>query len=298
MWIAILSRNRWIHSTKRLVQAGEQLGHRVRVIDPLQCTMLLDSRRSMLFHKGKRVLRVDVAVPRIGASATQFGLAVITTLEHMRVPVVNPAVAIAAARDKFLALQVLSSHKVGIPRTLLARDPRDLEGKLDLLGKMPVVLKLAEGTHGVGVMLAESRETVQSIVLSFWDFGKSIFAQKFVEESKGRDIRAFVVGNEVVAAMRRTARMDEFRSNIHRGGVGEPIELEEPYVRAALRATRLLGLRVAGVDLLESDAGPLVMEVNASPGLRGIEQATGRDVAGAIIRHAVNFAMQATDGTA
>jgi ribosomal protein S6--L-glutamate ligase len=295
MRIAILSRNRWIHSTKRLVTAGEELGHRVRVIDPLQCTMLLDSRRSKLFHKGKRVLKVDVAIPRIGASATQFGLAVITTLEHMRVPVLNPAVAVAAARDKFLALQVLSSHRVGIPRTLLARDPSDLEDKIDLLGQMPIVLKLAEGTHGVGVMLGENREAVQSIVSSFWDFGKSIFAQKFVEESKGRDIRAFVVGNEVVAAMRRTARVGEFRSNIHRGGVGEPVQLEEPYVRAALRAARLLGLRVAGVDLLESDAGPLVMEVNASPGLRGIEQATGCNVAAAIIKYAVNFALQATE---
>lgn len=295
MKIVILSRNRWIHSTRRLVHAGQALGHKVRVIDPLQCTMLLDSRRSKIFCKGKRLLKVDVVIPRIGASVTHYGLAVITTFEQMGVPVLNPALSVAAARDKFLALQVLSSHKVGIPRTLLARDPQDLEAKLDLLGEMPVVLKLIEGTHGVGVMLAENREAVQSIVSSFWEFGKNIFAQKFVAESKGKDIRAFVVGNEVVASMRRTAKLGEFRSNIHRGGVGERVELQEPYVRAALRATHLLGLRMAGVDLLESANGPLVMEVNSSPGLRGIEEATGCDVAAAIIRYAVNFALESKE---
>jgi ribosomal protein S6--L-glutamate ligase len=295
MKIVVLSRNRWIHSTRRLVHAGEALGHKVRVVDPLQCTLLLDSRRSKIFYKGKRLLKIDVVIPRIGASVTQYGLAVITTFEQMGVPVLNPALAVATARDKFLALQVLSSHKVGIPRTLLSRDPRDLEAKLGLLGDMPVVLKLVEGTHGVGVMLAENREAVQSIVSSFWEFGKNIFAQRFVAESRGRDIRAFVVGNEVVAAMRRTAKLGEFRSNLHRGGVGEPVKLEEPYVRAALRAAHLLGLRMAGVDLLETAHGPLVMEVNASPGLRGIEEATRCDVAAAIIRYAVNFAMESKE---
>jgi len=293
--IVILSRNRWIHSTRRLIAAGEALGHRVKVIDPLQCTLLLDSRRSKIFYKGKRVLRADVVIPRIGASITQYGIAVITTFEQMGVPVLNPALSVAAARDKFLALQVLSAHRVGIPRTLLARAPRDLEDKLDLLGGLPVVLKLVEGTHGVGVMLAESREAVQAIVSSFWEFGKSIFAQSFVAESEGRDIRAFVVGNEVVAAMRRKAKLGEFRSNIHRGGAGERVDLPESYVRAALRATRLLGLRMAGVDLLESQTGPLVMEVNSSPGLRGIETATGIDVASAIIKYAVNFALESKE---
>ncbi len=295
MRIVILSRNRWIHSTRRLIEAGEKLGHKVQVIDPLQCTLLLDSRRSKIFYRGKRLLRADVVIPRIGASITQYGVAVITTFEQMGVPVLNPALAVAAARDKFLALQVLAAHRVGIPRTLLARDPRDLEAKLDLLGNMPVVLKLVEGTHGVGVMLAENREAVQSIVSSFWEFGKTIFAQTFVAESEGHDIRAFVVGNEVVAAMRRKARIGEFRSNIHRGGAGERVTLSEPYVRAALRATKLLGLRMAGVDLLESSAGPLVMEVNASPGLRGIEAATGIDVAAAIVRYAVNFALESKE---
>lgn len=295
MRIVVLSRNRWIHSTRRLIHAGEALGHKVKIVDPLQCTMLLDTGRSKLFYRGKRLLRVDVVIPRIAASVTHYGLAVMNTFEQMGAPVLNPARAVAAARDKFLALQVLSGHNVGIPRTLLARAPRDLESKLDLLGEMPVVLKLMEGTHGVGVMLAENREAVQSIVSSFWEFGKHIFAQRFVAESRGRDVRAFVVGNEVVAAMRRTAKVGEFRSNIHRGGVGEKVELEEPFVRAALRATRLLGLRVAGVDLLESEKGPLVMEVNASPGLRGIEEATGVDVAGAIIRYAVNFALESKE---
>lgn len=295
MRIVILSRNRWIHSTRRLIDAAESLGHKAKVVDPLQCTLLLDSRRSKIYYKGKRLLKADVVIPRIGASITQYGLAVITTFEQMGVPVLNPALSVAAARDKFLALQVLSAHRVGIPRTLLARDPRDLEAKLDLLGSMPVVLKLVEGTHGVGVMLAENREAVQAIVSSFWEFGKGIFAQSFVAESEGRDIRAFVVGNEVVAAMRRRARIGEFRSNIHRGGAGEAVALEEPYVRAALRATRLLGLRMAGVDLLESSAGPLVMEVNSSPGLRGIEAATSVDIASAIIRYAVNFALESKE---
>lgn len=292
MKIVIISRSRWIHSTRRLVQAAEALGHKAKVIDPLQCTLLLDHPRPKIFYKGRRVIKADVAIPRIGASITHYGLSVLTTFESMGIPVLNDAVAVAMARDKFLALQILSRHKVAVPRTLLARNPRDLDAKFDLLGDPPVVLKLMEGTHGVGVMLAENREAVHSIMSSFWELGKNIFLQRFVSESKGKDIRAFVVGGQVVAAMRRTAKVGEFRANIHRGGHGERVDLPEAYVRSALRAARLLDLQIAGVDLLESADGPLVMEVNASPGLQGIEAATGVDVASAIIHHAVNYALQ------
>jgi ribosomal protein S6--L-glutamate ligase len=295
MKIVILSRSRWIHSTRRLVQAAEALGHRGKVVDPLQCTLLLDRPRPKIFYKGKRLIKADVVIPRVGASITHYGLSVLTTFESMGVPVLNDALAVAMARDKFLSLQILSRHKVAVPRTLLARNPRDLDLKLDLLGELPVVLKLMEGTHGVGVMLAENREAVHSIVSSFWELGKNIFLQRFVSESKGKDIRAFVVGGQVVAAMRRTAKVGEFRSNIHRGGQGERVDLPEPYVRSALRAAKLLNLRVAGVDLLESEAGPLVMEVNASPGLQGIEAATGVDVAAAIIRYAVNYTLESRE---
>ncbi len=295
MKIVIISRSRWIHSTRRLVQAAEALGHRAKVVDPLQCTLILARPRPRVYYKGRRLIKVDVAIPRIGASITHYGLSVLTTFESMRIPVLNDAISVATARDKFQALQILSRNKVAVPRTILARNPRDLDAKLDLLGELPVVLKLMEGTHGVGVMLAENREAVHSIVSSFWELGKNIFLQRFVTESKGKDIRAFVVGGQVVAAMRRTAKVGEFRSNIHRGGQGEKVELSEPFVKAALRAAKLLNLRVAGVDLLESKDGPLVMEVNASPGLQGIEAATGVDVAGAIIRHAVNYTLESKE---
>jgi ribosomal protein S6--L-glutamate ligase len=237
-------------------------------------------------------MRADAAIPRIGASITHYGLSVLQTFEAMGIPVVNDALAVSLARDKFLSLQILARHKIPVPRTLLARNPRELDAKLDLLGEFPVVLKLMEGTHGVGVMLAETREAVHSIMSSFWELGKNIFLQRFVSESKGKDIRAFVVGGQVVAAMRRTAKFGEFRSNIHRGGQGETVELSEPYVRAALRAARVLNLKVAGVDLLESKSGPLVMEVNASPGLQGIEAATGVDVASAVVKFAINHALE------
>lgn len=295
MKVLVISRSRWIHSTRRLVQAAEALGHRAKVVDPLQCTLLVDRPGPMVFHKGRRIIRADVAIPRIGASVTHYGLSVLKTFEAMNVPVLNDALAVAMARDKFLSLQVLSRHKVPVPRTMLARNPRDLDAKLDLLGDFPVVLKLMEGTHGVGVMLAESRDAVHSIMSSFWELGKNIFLQRFVSESRGRDIRAFVVGGRVVAAMRRTAKMGEFRSNIHRGGQGERVDLAEPFVRAALRAAKVLNLRIAGVDLLEGKDGPLVMEVNASPGLQGIEAATGIDVASEIIKYAENFAMESRE---
>jgi ribosomal protein S6--L-glutamate ligase len=295
MNIVVISRSRWIHSTRRLIQAGEALGHRVRIVDPLHCTLLIDQPKPKIFYKGRRLVKADVVIPRIGASVTHYGLSVLKTFESRGIPVLNDAVAVAMARDKFLSLQILSRNRIAVPRTLFARNPRDLDAKLDLLGELPVVLKLMEGTHGVGVMLAENRDAVHSIVSSFWELGKNIFLQRFVSESKGKDIRAFVVGGQVVGAMRRTAKVGEFRSNIHRGGQGERVDLAEPYVRAALRAAKVLNLRVAGVDLLESSEGPLVMEVNASPGLQGIEAATGIDIAAAIIRYAVNYTLESKE---
>ena len=295
MNIVIISRSRWIHSTKRLIQAAEALGHRPKVVDPLQCMLLLDQPRPRIFYKGRKIVKADVVIPRIGASGSHYGLSVLKTFESRGIPVLNDAAAVAVARDKFMSLEILARNKIAVPRTLLVRNPRDLDAKLDLLGDLPIVMKLMEGTHGVGVMLAENRDAVHSIISSFWDLGKNIFLQRFVSESKGKDVRAFVVGGQVVAAMRRTAKMGEFRSNIHRGGQGERVELSEPYVRSALRAAKVLNLRVAGVDLLESRDGPLVMEVNASPGLQGIEAATGVDVASAIIRYAVNYTLESKE---
>ncbi len=296
MKIIILSRSRWIYSTRRLIQAAQELGHKVRVMDPLQCTLVLDRKKPRIYYRGKRLVKADVVIPRVGASITQYGLAVVTTCEMMGLPVVNSAHAIAMSRDKFFSLQLLAARNLRIPRTLFGRDPAEVDEKLHILGEsMPVILKLVEGTHGVGVMLAESREAVRQILASFWELGKSIIIQQFISEARGKDIRVFVVGGQVVAAMRRNAAAGEFRANIHRGGVGENVQLSEPYIHASLRAAATLGLGMAGVDLLESERGPLVMEVNSSPGLRGIETATGVDVAVAVIRHAVNYAMQAKE---
>ncbi|HUJ29579.1 MAG TPA: RimK family alpha-L-glutamate ligase, partial [Myxococcales bacterium] len=290
--LAILSRKKSLYSTRRLLEAGKSRGLRARLIDVTRCHLLLETDNPRLLHKGKEVRGLSVAIPRIGASVTQAGLAVTRQLEAMGVPLVNGAAAIAKSRDKLSALQQLAAAGVRIPRTVLARGGGEVRALVEQVGGLPAILKLIQGTQGVGVMIAHSEAEVTSILGTLWDLGQEILLQEFIAESSGRDLRALVVGDRVVGAMRREARRGEFRSNLHRGGFGSPAELSPGYAEAAVRAARVLGLDVAGVDLLESERGPMVMELNSSPGFEGLEKATGIDVAGAI----VDFAVRLADG--
>ena len=286
MRIALLSRNAKLHSTARLVEAARARGHEIDVIDPLACTIVISRFQHRLYARGRELVGHDVVIPRVGASITDYGMAVLTHFERAGVPSVNSVIAINRSRDKLRALQYLSAHDVGIPRTAIARTPEAIRAAVDSVGGTPVIIKLLKGTQGVGVMKAESPEGVESIMDTLWGLGQNIILQEFIAESMGRDLRAIVVGGELVAAMRRTAKKGEFRSNLHRGGNGQRVELGQLYARAALDAARIMGLGVAGVDLLESKDGPRVIEVNSSPGLRGVERATGIDVAQRIIAHA------------
>jgi ribosomal protein S6--L-glutamate ligase len=289
--IALLSRNPKLHSTARLVEAARARGHEIDVIDPIGCVLVISRGSHRMFAKGREVREHDVVIPRIGASITDYGLAVLAHFERCGIPSVNSGEAIARSRDKLRALQTLSTHDLGIPRTAMAREPGAIRAAVDAVGGTPVIIKLLQGTQGVGVMIAESKESVESTLDTLWNLGQNIILQEFIAESKGRDLRALVVGGELVGAMRRTAQAGEFRSNLHRGGAGAPVVLESEYARAALEATRLMGLDVAGVDLLESHEGPRVIEVNSSPGLGGIEKATGSDIAARIIAHAERLAI-------
>jgi len=288
--LAVLSRKKSLYSTHRLLEAAKARGFRTRLIDVLRCNLALEPGSPRLYHRGKEVRRISVAVPRIGASVTAAGLSVARQLEAMGVPLVNGASAIARSRDKLAALQQLAAAGVAIPRTVLARGGGEVSALVAQVGGLPAILKLIQGTQGVGVMIAHSEAEVTSILGTLWDLGQEILLQEFVAESRGRDIRALVVGDRVVGAMRREAKLGEFRSNLHRGGFGSALDLPPAYAEAAVRAARVLGLDVAGVDLLESSDGPKVMELNSSPGFEGLERATGADVAGEIIAFAARLA--------
>jgi ribosomal protein S6--L-glutamate ligase len=288
--VVLLSRKRSLYSTGRLVEAIKERGHRPLVLDTLRCTMLLARGQPRMMYRGVEIRGVDVVIPRIGASITAYGLAVVTHFEMMAVPVVNEASAILRSRDKLRCLQHLSRAGLDIPRTVMAHDRSNVRKLVQEVGGLPLIIKLIRGTQGVGVMIAHTFQEVQSIVDTFQDLGQEIVLQEFVAESKGKDVRALVVGNRVVGAMRRQAKQGEFRSNIHRGGEGQPIELPPAYVEAAVMAARITGLGIAGVDMLEGHAGPRLMEINSSPGFEGLETATGQDIAGAMIEHALNFA--------
>jgi ribosomal protein S6--L-glutamate ligase len=293
--IAILSRNPRLYSTSRLVEAAGARGHQVDVIDPIGCVLIISRGTHRMIYRGVEVAGHDVVIPRIGASITDYGLAVLAHFERHGVPSVNPAQSIARSRDKLRALQSLSAHDINIPRTAMARDADAIRAAVDAVGGVPVIIKLLQGTQGVGVMIADSPEAVESTLDTLWGLGQNIILQEFIAESRGRDLRALVVGGELVGAMRRTARAGEFRSNLHRGGAGKPVALDADAARAAIAAARELGLDVAGVDMLEAKSGPLVIEVNSSPGLRGIEAATGVDVAARIIAHAEKLAAAARE---
>ena len=284
--LAILSRKKSLYSTRRLLEAAKARGFRTRVIDVLKCNLVLESGNPRLFHRGKEVRGLAVALPRIGASVTAVGLSVVRQLEAQGVPLLNGAAAIARSRDKLAGLQQLAAAGVRIPRTVLARGGGDVKELVERVGGLPAILKLIQGTQGVGVMIAHSLSEVESILGTLWDLGQEILLQEFVAESRGSDVRALVVGSRVVGAMRREAKSGEFRSNLHRGGAGTAVQLPNEYAEAAVRAARVLGLDVAGVDLLEAQDGPKVMELNSSPGFEGLETATGLDIAGEIIEEA------------
>ncbi len=283
MKLAILSCAPNAYSTRRLKEAAEQRGHQAKVLNTLKFAIDLERGSPDLYYRQKALSYYDAVLPRIGASITYYGTAVVRQFQEMDVFCANTAHGISNSRDKLRSLQILSRHHVGIPRTTFVRDKKDVLPAIERVGGAPVVIKLIEGTQGIGVLLAESVTQATSIVELLQSQKQNVLIQKFVAESKGKDVRAFVVGDRVVAAMRRVAQGQEFRSNVHRGGIAEPIELDEQYRETAVRCAQILGLQVAGVDMLEGEDGPQVMEVNSSPGLEGIETCTELDIAGAVI---------------
>ena len=283
MKLAILSCGPNSYSTRRLKEAALQRGHQVKVLNTLKFAIDLQQGVPDLYYRQKPLSNYDAVLPRIGASITYYGTAVVMQFQEMDVFCANTAHGINNSRDKLRSLQILSRHHIGIPRTTFVRDKKDVISAIERVGGAPVVIKLIEGTQGIGVLLADTMKQAESIIELLQSQKQNVLIQKFVAESKGKDIRAFVVGDRVVAAMRRTAEGQEFRSNVHRGGIAEAVELDDKYKETAVRAAQILGLQVAGVDMLEGKNGPQIMEVNSSPGLEGIESCTDLDIAGAVI---------------
>lgn len=290
MRMLILSRNPSLYSTSRVVLTARSRGHDVHVIDPLEFQIVVSRGKPSLYVGGSRVPRYDVVLPRIGASITNYGLAVVRQFDLMGVPVLNSAVAIARSRDKLRALQLLTQVGINVPITVCARSPVGLDVALALVGGSPAIVKLQQGTQGIGTMIADTPQAAHALLETFWAMGQDIVLQEYVRESKGRDVRVIVVGGEVIAAMRRVAKKGEFRANLHRGGRGTGMRLTKTYRDAAKRAAEAMGLEVAGVDMLESRGGPKILEINSSPGLEGVERATGVDVALAIVEYAESYA--------
>ncbi len=283
MKIAILSRKKSYYSTKRLVEASEQRGHEAKVIDVLRCYMNVATHRPEIHFDGQPLTGFDAVIPRIGASITFYGTAVLRQFEMMGVYPLNESVAISRSRDKLRSLQLLSRKGIGLPITGYANSPDDVQDLIKMVGGAPLVIKLLEGTQGIGVVLAETQKAAESVIEAFMGLDANILVQEYIKEAGGSDIRCLVIGEKVVAAMKRQAQEGEFRSNLHRGGSASLIRITPEERSTAVRAARIMGLNVAGVDLLRSDHGPVVMEVNSSPGLEGIETATGKDIAGLII---------------
>ena len=285
MKIAILSRNARLYSTIRLVEAARKRKHSVRVLDPLRCYMRIAAGVFEIHYRGRALRGLDVVIPRIGASITFYGTAVLRQFEMMGVRTPNSSDAILRARDKLHSLQLLARAGIGLPTTVFGDNPDDTADLLAMLGSPPHVIKLNEGAQGQGVLLAEKRSAAQGMIEAFRGLYANFLVQEFIREAGGADLRCFVVGGKVIAAMQRQAPEGDFRANLHRGGVASQIELTEEEEKTAVQAARLMGLGVAGVDLLRSNRGPLVLEVNSSPGLEGIEAATGVDVGDLVIRH-------------
>ncbi|MCW5912599.1 MAG: 30S ribosomal protein S6--L-glutamate ligase [Cyclobacteriaceae bacterium] len=286
MNIAILSRDPKLYSTMRLKEAGEKRGHKVEIIDHMKCVLLIEKKNPMVWYNGRRLDYFDAIIPRIGASVTFYGAAVVRQFEMMKVFTAIESQALIRSRDKLRSLQILSRAGLGLPKTIFMDYSRDTEGVIEAVGGAPVVIKLLEGTQGLGVVLAENKKAAQSVIEAFHGVKTRIIVQEFIKEAKGSDIRAFVVNGEVVGAMRRQAtREGEFRSNLHRGGVATIVKLDRHEKHAAIEAAKKMGLGVAGVDMLPSRRGPLIIEVNSSPGLEGIEGATKLDIAGKIYQY-------------
>ncbi|WP_394906466.1 30S ribosomal protein S6--L-glutamate ligase [uncultured Mesonia sp.] len=284
MNIKILSRNPNLYSTQRLVEAAKKRKHEVEIIDPLKCDIVIEKRKPNIYYKGKYLEHVDAVIPRIGASVTFYGTAVVRQFEMMNAFTTTGSEALLRSRDKLRSLQLLSKAKIGLPKTVFTNYSRDVEGVINQVGGTPLVIKLLEGTQGLGVVLAETKNAARSVIEAFNGLQARVIVQEFIKEAKGADIRAFVVDGHVVGAMKRQGKEGEFRSNLHRGGSAEIIELSDEEEVAAVRAAKAMGLGVAGVDLLQSSRGPLILEVNSSPGLEGIEKATNKDIAKSIIR--------------
>ncbi len=292
MRIGILSTNKNLYSTRRLVEAGKARGHEVQVINHKRCYMNITSHNPGIHYKGVAIEGIDAIIPRIGASVSFYGAAVVRQFEMMGVYSVNESVAITRSRDKLRALQLLSRKGIGLPVTGFANSPDDTQDLLDFVGGAPVVIKLLEGTQGVGVVLAETQQAAASVIEAFSGLGANFMVQEFIKEAGGADIRCFVIGDKVVAAMKRQGKEGDFRSNLHRGGTAKLIKITPEERSTAVRSANVMGLNVAGVDLLRSNHGPVVMEVNSSPGLEGIEHATGKDVASLIIEFVEKNARQ------
>ncbi len=284
MKIAILSRRPQLYSTRRLAEEASKRGHEVKIIDTLRCYMNITSKNPSIHYKGKILDKFDAVIPRIGASITFYGAALVRQFEMMGVFVANDSIAITRAQDKLRSLQLLSRKGVGLPITGFAYSPDDIQDLISMVGGPPLVIKILEGTQGIGVVLAETQQAATSVIEAFLDLQAHIMVQEYIKEAKAADIRCFIVNGKVIAAMERQAKIGEFRSNIHRGGSVRLAKLTEEERSTAVRAAKVIGLNIAGVDLLRSNRGPLVMEVNSSPGLEGIEKATKKNVAEIIIK--------------
>lgn len=285
MKIAILSRNPNLYSTRRIYEAGLQRKHEVLVIDHTKCDLIIEKRNPYIMYKGKKLENIDAVIPRVGASVTFFGTAVVRQFEMMKVFTAIESQALIRSRDKLRSLQILSRAGLGLPKTVFTNYSRNVKEIVQSAGGAPVVVKLLEGTQGLGVVLAETDNAAESVIDAFNGLKVRVIVQEFIEEAQGADIRAFVVDGVVVGAMKRQAKKGEFRSNLHRGGTAQVIDLTEEEENAALKAARVMGLGICGVDMLQSKHGPLILEVNSSPGLEGIEHATGKNIAKSIIRY-------------
>ncbi|MGM0506554.1 MAG: 30S ribosomal protein S6--L-glutamate ligase [Bacteroidota bacterium] len=293
MTIAILSRNRTLYSTRRLIEAIEERGHQARVLDHLKCDIVIEKDDPSIYYLGDKVTGVDGVIPRIGATVTFYGAAVVRQFELMKVPTVVGSQALVRSRDKLRSLQILARAGVGLPKTVFTNYSKEVDKLIESVGGAPLIVKLLEGTQGVGVVLAPTRKAAESMIQAFHSMKTRVIVQEYIEEAKGGDIRAFVVEGNVVGAMKRQAEEGEFRSNLHQGGNGTLYRLNRQEKETALTAARVMGLSVAGVDLLQSERGPLVLEVNSSPGLEGIELATENDIASKVVDYMIQKIRQA-----
>lgn len=285
MNIKILSTNPNLYSTKRLVEAAKARKHQVEIIDHIKCDIVIERKNPEIYYNGRKIEHADAIIPRIGASVTFYGTAVVRQFEMMRVFTTTESQALVRSRDKLRSLQILSRAGLGLPKTVFTNYSRNIKQIVEQAGGAPVVIKLLEGTQGIGVILAETKKAAESVIEAFNNLQARVIVQEFIKEAKGADIRAFVIDGQVVGAMKRQAKEGEFRSNLHRGGTATVIKLTDEEEVAAIKAAKVLGLGIAGVDMLQSSRGPLILEVNSSPGLEGIEAATGKDIAREIIRY-------------